>query len=345
MMWFLRLVGLLAALAAAPALAADPPVSWKMTSMFPGRLAQLGTLGRGLTQKIALVSGDTVKLRFFEPGALAPPLETFDSVATGAIESAWSAGGFWYGKEKALTLFSSVPFGPEAGEYLAWMYHGGGVALMDEIYAKHGLKSLVCGFIAPEASGWFRKEIRTVEDFKGLKMRFYGLGARVMQKMGVATQLLAPGDIYPALERGTIDATEFSMPAIDLDLGFHQVAKHYYFPGWHQQATLLELLVNKKKWDGITRTQRAVIEVACGDNVRVGLAEGEAIQTRALDELRRKGVQIHRWSPEILAALEKAWGEVVQEESAADPTFAKVWQSYATFREGYKTWRGLGYLR
>ena len=328
-----------------PAMADDTVVRWNFASAYPGRMVQLGRLGKNLPKKLSAISDGKIRLRYFEPKALAPPLEYFDAIAKGAIDAAWTTPGYWYGKEKALVMFSSVPFGPSAGEYLAWFYYGGGEPLMDGIYKKHGLKSIICGMIAPEASGWFRKEIKTVDDLKGLKMRFFGLGGRVMQKLGVATQLLAGGDIYPALERGTLDATEYSMPAIDLDLGFYQIAKHYYFPGWHQQSTLLELLINRKKWDALSKTRQAQFRVACGDNVREGFAEGEALQFKALATLKSKGVKLHRWSPEILAAFKKAWGEVVKEDSAADSTFALVWASYSKFRRNYRIWKDLGYLK
>jgi len=341
-------IGLVSGMLAAtttPAYSADKKVTFRTGSTFPLRLVQLGTLGTSFAKKVAAISGGNIKIRLYEPKALAPPLEYFDAIAKGSIDAAWSTPGYWYGKEKALAMFAAVPFGPQAGEYAAWIYYGGGHKLMDEIYAKHGIKSLICGVIAPEASGWFRKEIKSVEDLKGLKMRFFGLGAKVMQKMGVSTQLLAGGDIYPALERGTIDATEFSMPAIDLKLGFYQIAKHYYFPGWHQQSTLFEFMMNKKKWDGLSKTQQAQLTVACGDNFREGLAEGEAIQVAALAELKAKGVTIHRWPQSILDKLETAWNEVAKEEAASDKNFARVWASYSKFREGYKTWKALGYLK
>ena len=320
------------------------PVRWKMASWFPKNLTQLGTLGLHVTEAVERVSGGDVKIKYFEPGALIPPKECFDAVSAGSVDACWSTPGYWYGKEPALAMFAAVPFGPSAGEYGAWIYFGGGKELMDEIYAKHGLKSLICGVIAPEASGWFRKEIKSIDDLKGLKMRFFGLGAKVMEKIGVSTQLIAGGDIFPALERGSIDATEYSMPAIDLNLGFYQVAKHYYFPGWHQQATLFEVLMNKEKWEALNETQQAQIELACGDNFRHGLVEGEAIQGKALAELKAKGVIIHRWPQEILDTLEQAWAEVAAEDVARDANFKKVWDSYTAFREEYKVWKELGYL-
>ena len=227
---------------------------------------------------------------------------------------------------------------------MAWIYYGGGKELFEKIYAKYNIKGIFCGVIAPEASGWFRKEIKSLEDMKGMKMRFFGLGAKVMEKIGVSTQLIAGGDIFPALELGTIDATEFSMPAVDLNLGFYQVAKHYYFPGWHQQSTLFELMINMDKWNNLSETQQAQIESVCGDNMRHGVAEGEAIQIEALTSLKSKGVQIHKWNDEILDTLKKAWLEVVEEESAKDEEFKEAWQSLQLFRENYKAWKSLGYL-
>lgn len=325
--------------------AAQERVNWKMQSTYGGKLTQLGTAGIDLEKTMDRVSGGQFRIKFFEPKALVPELEAFDAVAKGAVDAAWSTPGYWYGKEKSLAIFASVPFGPSAGEYLAWMYYGGGHKLLDEVYAPHGIKSLICGVIAPEASGWFRKEIKTAEDLKGLKMRFFGLGAKVMEKMGVSTQLLAAGDIYPALERGTIDATEFSMPAIDLSLGFHQVAKHYYFPGWHQQSTLFELMMNKAAWEKLPQQNRDWAEAACGQNISHTFIEGEAIQFAALTELKAKGVQIHTWSPDILSKLQAAWGDVAKELAAEDPKFAKAWASLSEFRKNYAVWKELGYLK
>jgi len=339
------LSGLLAAgILAGSARAENERVNWKMDSAFGSRLTQLGTLGVSLSEKIERVSGGNVSLKFYEPNALVPPLAMFDAVAKGALDAAWSKSDFWVGKDEAFALFSAVPFGPRAGEYAAWIYYGGGAELMDEIYAPYGIKSIICGVAAPEAAGWFRQEITSVADLKGLKMRFFGLGAKVMEKLGVETVRLLGSDIIPALERGTIDATEFSLPAIDLNLGFHRVASHYYFPGWHQQSTLLELMMNRENWDALSDTQRAQIEVVCGDNFREGLAEGEALQITALARLQEKGTTFHRLPPEVLEALNAAWLEVASEIAAANENFKRVWESLQAFRDSYKIWRDLGYL-
>lgn len=321
------------------------PVRWKMTSTFPSSLTQLGSMGKRFSDQITKVSGGNIEIRFYEPGMLAPALEGFDAVSYGAIEAGWSTSGYWAGKEPALQLFGSVPFGPDAPEYIAWFYFGGGKEIYRELYAKHNMHSLICGVTAPEASGWFKEEIKTVEDFKGKKIRFFGLGARVLNKLGANSQLLAAGDIFPALELGTIDGAEFSMPAVDYDMGFYQVAKNYYFPGWHQQSTMYEVTINIDAWNSLNATQQVQIETTCGDNVRFGIAEGEALQFQALKNLQAKGVILREWPPEILDALEAAWQEVAAEMAEEDEEFKRAWESLQAFRKDYKTWRDLGYLK
>jgi TRAP-type mannitol/chloroaromatic compound transport system substrate-binding protein len=245
----------------------------------------------------------------------------------------------------AAAFFAAVPFGPTAGEYTAWFYFGGGKEIYDEMYATANVRGTICFLLPPEGGGWFRKEIKTVEDLRGLKLRYPGLAGRVMDKLGASTQLLAAGDIYPALELGTIDGTEFSTPAIDLGLGFYRVAKFNYYPGWHQPSTLLELIVNMDKWKALNDTQRLLVETVCGDQMRLSLAEGEATQFKALNEIKAKGGQVNRFPPEVLARLEQAWQEVAKEESARDPWFRRAWESLTAFRADYATWRELGYLR
>ena len=337
----------LAATAAAIALTAGTAQAqevWQMQSTYPGSLTQLGTLGIWVAERISNVTDGEITLEFQEPGAIVPALEVFDAVASGAVETGWSTPGYWAGKVSSLQLFAAVPFGPEAGEYLAWLKFGGGTEMFEEIYHRSNIHGVHCGIIAPEASGWFRTEITKVEDLQGLKMRFFGLGAKVMEKLGVSTQLLAGGDIFPALELGTIDATEFSMPAIDLNLGFYQVAKHYYFPGWHQQSTLFDLMINLDLWESLDEATQTKIETVCDAAVTQGLAEGEAIQFEALEKLEAEGVTIHQWPQEILDQFRAAWDDVVAEEAAADADFARVWESLSQFRERYARWKELGYL-
>ncbi len=320
-------------------------VRWKMASAFGSQWPIQGELGMRLVDNLDRISGGTMQVQFFEPGALVPALEIFDAVSSGSIDAGFTTAGYWAGKIPALQFFTAVPFGPDAMEYAAWLYHGGGDELYDQIYAPYNIKALHCGVHSPEGSGWFREPIDSIGDLRGLKMRFFGLGARVMEKVGVSTQLLAGGDIFPALELGTIDATEYSMPIIDLNQGFYQVAKHYYFPGWHQPSSIFELMINVDKWNALSDSQQAMVEIVCGDNYREGLALGEAAQADAMEELQAKGVEFHKWSPEVIETLRAAWQEVAAEEAAKDETFKLVLDSFEAFRSKYKVWADLGYLR
>lgn len=324
--------------------AREAGVRWRMGSAFPSSLAILGTVGKRFEERVATVSNGNIRVQFFEPGALVPALELYDAVSQGSVDAGWSTAGYWAGKVPAAQFFTAVPFGPNIGEFLAWVYHGGGLDLWQEIYARNNIHVMPCNMISPEGSGWFRTPIDDPAQLQGLKMRFFGLGARVIEKLGVSTQLLAGGDIYPALELGTIDATEFSMPVIDKDLGFFEVAKHYYMPGWHQPTSINELMINMDKWNALTESQKAIIETVCGDNVRAGIAEAEASQFQALQDLEEAGVTLHRWPEEFLDRFRAAWQEVAEEEAAADPDFKRVYDSLNTFRENYTIWRENGYL-
>ena len=233
---------------AAPAAPAAKKVTLQTGMAFPTSLPLLGDGAVTYAEKIKRISGGTLELKLFEPGALVPALEAIQSVSKGSVDAAWSTAGYIAGTDLTFNFFTAVPFGPDAPEYLAWMYHGGGLELADEMFAGQNVKFFPCSVLAPEASGWFRKEITSLDDLKGMKIRFFGLGARVLDKLGVATQLLAGGDIFQALQLGTIDATEFANPAIDEGFGFYQVAKYYYFPGWHQPSSILGLFINLDLW-------------------------------------------------------------------------------------------------
>ena len=318
--------------------------SYPARRAFPSTTAVLGPAQARVVEMMKTLSGGSLDVRFFEPGALMPASQYFYAMSNG--RSTWR--GRWPVSSPARTrrLRCSLRCRwPEAGEYLAWMRYGGGEQLQKELHAKYNIEVITCGWIAPEASGWFRKEIKSVDDLKGLKMRFFGLGAIVMQKLGVSTQILQAGEIFQALQLGTIDATEFSMPVMDMTLGFHQVAKHYYFPGWHQMSTLNHLYVSKTKWAELSATQKAIIKAACDANMLEQFAEGEAKQFGAMKELQAKGVTLHYWPKEILAAYEKTWNEVAIEQAAKSPEFKKAWESYSAFRTGYKLWRDYGYLK
>ena len=326
--------------------AASAQEKLELTSAFGQHLPILGTAAVDFVEKINGIS-DQVEFEHFDPGKLVPALEALDAVSAGSVDAAYATTGYWQGKINAASLFAAVPFGPEASEFLGWVLYDDGAKYWQQMYDDNGydVKTLPCGVIAPETSGWFKKEINTVEDLKGLNMRFFGLGAKAMEKLGVSTSLLGASDIFPALERGAIDATEFSMPLIDARLGFHKIAKYNYFPGWHQPATLFELLVNRDIWDDMDEKAQNQIEVACLANITTNLAEGEALNYAAMIENEtNNGVIIKQWSPEMLSAFEGAWDEVAAELAADDEFFQEVWADFQEYREGYGVWSKAIYL-
>jgi TRAP-type mannitol/chloroaromatic compound transport system substrate-binding protein len=314
---------------------------WKLASAVTGSAPLVGAAGKRIADQIGKVTDGSVDVRFFEPGALVPPLEVFDAVSKGSIDAGWHATGYITGKIPAAAFFVGYPFGPYAQEYLAWYYHGGGQALHERLYKPFNVKTIQCTALAPEAFGWFRREIKSVEDLRGLKIRNAGLGAKVLDKAGASAQLLAPGEIYQALERGMIDGAENSSPAIDVKAGYHQIAKNYYFPGWHQPVAMWELIINMDRWNALTPAQRLQIEAACGDNIAHSIAEGEAAQTAALDEIKKSGVQVSRLPEPVLKVLEEKWREVAAEESARNADFKEIWDSVSAFRTRYEAWRAV----
>jgi TRAP-type mannitol/chloroaromatic compound transport system substrate-binding protein len=326
--------------------AAQAQEVFEMTAGFASNLPILGTAAVDFVEKINSIS-EEVEFEHFNPGELVPTLEALDAVSNGSVDAAYTTSGYWQGKLPAASLFAAVPFGPETGEMLAWMLYDDGLTLFQRMYDEGGynVHVLPCGITAPETSGWFKTEINTVEDLQGLNMRFFGLGAEVMQRLGVSTSLLAGGDIFPALERGAIDATEFSMPLVDQSLGFYNIAKFNYFPGWHQPATVYELLINGDRWNDLDERSQEQIRIACLANLTTNFAEGEAKNFAAMIENEEnRGVTIKQWSPEVLEAMETAWNEVAAELAEEDEFFAEVWADLQDFRESYAVWGNSIYL-
>ena len=318
----------------------------EMNVSFPLALPILGTSADDFANSVNAISSD-IKIKTFEPGKLVPALEALDAVSAGSVDMSYAVSGYWQGKISSASFFTAVPFGPEASEFMGWIYFDDGQRLWQKMYDDNGYNvvAMPCGMIAPETSGWFREEIKSLEDLNGLNMRFFGLGAQVMQKLGVSTSLLAGGDIMPALERGTIDATEFSFPRVDARLGFHKIAKFNYFPGWHQPASILELLINKDVYEGLSDQAKAQIDVACTANVMRSLAEGEATNYGAMIEnTEQNGVTIKQWPPEMLDTFETTWNEVAAEMAAADPFFKEVWDDLQDYRANYSVWSDAIYL-
>ncbi len=345
------LVGLFTAAALSMSVAttavADDKVLLKLPVWFGTHLTGLGSSPLFFADTVNSASGGSVKVKVYEPGKLVANGEMLESVSNGSVNAGWGTPGYNTGLlGKKAAIFSAVPFGPEAGEFMAWVYYGGGRELWQKLYddAGYNVHAVPCSIIAPETSGWFSNPINSVADLDGLRMRFFGLGANVMEKLGVTTSLLGAGDIMPALEKGAIDATEFSMPAIDKLLGFPKLLKHNYYPGWHQPSTMFDLIINGDTWASMSSSQQEVVETACQATMLDGYAQGEAIQFDYMKANAEAGVTNHYWSDEMLATFKEKWGEVVEELVAEDPEFATIFGALNDFRADYQIWQEWIYL-
>jgi TRAP-type mannitol/chloroaromatic compound transport system substrate-binding protein len=315
---------------------------------YPSALPGLGTTIIWMSERIELLSGGTMKIKIYEPGKLIPAFEMLDAVHAGKVNASYGVSGYWSGKFPAADFFTAVPFGPEATEYLAWIYYGNGMKLWQEMYDSNGMnvKAFLCGVLPPETAGWYLKEINSIEDYKGLPIRFFGLGGKVLQNLGASVTLIPGGEVFPALEKKAIEGAEFSMPAIDTKLGFYKVAKFNYFPGWHQQATLFELLINKDVWENqMSERQRLLIETLCMASTLNTMAWTESIQAKVMLENEKvHGVKNMYWSDEMLDQFKASWVTVAEENAAKDAFFKKVWDDIQAFRAEYQIWKDYGFL-
>ena len=327
--------------------AKEKSVLLKVPVCFATVLPGLGTTITWVADRIETASGGSLKMQVYEPGKLVAPFEILDAVSTGKVNAGYATAGYWAGKIPAAPFFTAVPFGPEAGEYLAWLYYGNGMKLYQEMYDTHGynVKVLLLSVIAPETSGWYKEPVTSIDDYKGLRIRFFGFGGDTLSKLGASVSLLPGGEIFPALEKKAIDATEFSMPAIDERLGFYKIAKYNYYPGWHQQATIFELLINKDVWNGMSDHQKMVLEMITRAGTLDAFAMTEAIQAKVMRKnVEERGVTNMYWSKDMLAKFQAAWEEVAAEQAGKDAFFKKVWDDMSAFRQEYKLWQTYGFL-
>ncbi len=323
---------------------ARPTLDWKMGSAFPARMAPMGALAKRTAEAITAATGGSVQVELRDPGASVPALDLFDAVSSATIDAAFSSPANWANKAPALQLFAAIPFGPGPQEFLAWFLYGGGRQAYEKLYRRRNIHALPCGVTIPAGGGWFKREVARPAALRGLKVAVSGLAAKVLAKLGARPVLLAAGDIRQALKRGAIDGAVLSVPSADYSLDIHLEAKNYYFPGWQQQAGILELLINLDRWRAISTRQREQIERVCAANLGTSLAQSEAAQFSALKELVMDGVEVRRWPPEMTAALNAAWMEVLAEEVAGNRDFKRIWEELERFREDYAIWRELSYL-
>jgi TRAP-type mannitol/chloroaromatic compound transport system substrate-binding protein len=319
--------------------AADlPTIRWRLASSFPKSLDTIFDASELLARRIEQITQGKFQIRVFAGGEIVPALQVFDAVQNATIECGHSAGYYYVGKNLAFAFDTAVPFGLTARQQNAWMYHGGGLALTRELFKEHHIVNFPGGNTGVQMGGWFRKEVKSLADLKGLKMRIPGLGGRIMAQLGVVPQTLAGGDIYPALERGAIDATEWVGPYDDEKLGFHKVAKHYYYPGWWEGGPQLSFYVNSKKWQELPPAYQAAFEAAAAEANGSMLAEYDVRNPPALLRLVRDGVQLHPFPRDILVAARKAAFELYDDEAAKNPGFKKIYGEWKKFRDTEIQW-------
>ncbi len=330
--------------AAAPAAAEIDEVRWAVPISFSSSLTALGDTLPWVAERLAEVSDGKIQFEVVEPGAMIPALAVFESAATGQIEAGYSWMGYERGQVPASALFGATPFGLEPQGYVAWMYQGGGNELLRETFEPFGVYPILCGTIPPEAAGWFTFPIESVDQLEGLNFRAAGVGGEIMKEVGMSVTVLPGGELYQALETGVLDATEFSLPTVDEQLGFFQVAKYYHLPGWHQPSTSQFLYVNADVWSGLSPQTQSLIETTCMAGTLYAMARGEALQGPVLSSFEEKGVTATQLPDEVLQAFRDATEVVMERESAADPQFAKVYSAMKEFQASVKPWHELGYL-
>ncbi|MBK7661289.1 MAG: TRAP transporter substrate-binding protein [Betaproteobacteria bacterium] len=322
-----------AATYSAPALS-QGRIEWRMVTAWPKGLPGLGVGAERLAKRITAMSEGRLTVKVFAAGELVPGLQTFDAVQNGTAEMGHDTPGFHLGKHRAFAYFFGAPFGMSYSEHVAWLDHGGGQALWDELGAKFGVKSFAIGNIGTPPFGWFKKELKSVADFKGLKMRLPGMGAEMIKRLGAVPTLMAPGDLFPALQSGALDATDFTGPANDLALGFHQVCKFYYWPGIQKPGAVQQVVINKAKFDALPAALKEIVTVACQAGHQDMLADYNHLNSQAAKVLKEKhGVKFLRLPDEILVALGNAAGALLKEErEKLDPLGRKIWESYFSAR-------------
>lgn len=312
----------------------DKKYNWKMVTTWPPNFPIIGESCERFARLVNEMSGGRIEIRVYAGGELVPALESFDAVSNGAVEMGHGAGYYWAGKVPAAQFFATVPFGMNAQQMNAWLTAGGGLEMWQELYQDFNLTPLPCGNSGVQMGGWFNREINGLEDLKGLKMRIPGLGGKVLEKAGGAPVLLAGGEIYTGLERGVIDATEWLGPFHDYLMGFHEIAKYYYTPGWHEPGTVLELIVNKAKYDALPQDLQAIIRSAAAHVNSWTLSEMEARNAATLHRLiNEEQIEIRTFPPEMMQQLRAFTDEVIEEIIQRDAFARKVYASYDDFRK------------
>jgi TRAP-type mannitol/chloroaromatic compound transport system substrate-binding protein len=330
----------LAAVAAAPAFAqqTNETVRWRLTSSFPKNLDTLFGAAQTISRVVGELTDGKFVIQLFAAGEIVPGLQVLDAVSNATVECGQTYTGYYIGKEPSLIFDGSLPFGLTPRQHNAWLLFGDGRKLMDEVYDTFGVVALPAGQTGGQMFGWFRKELKTPADFQGLKMRTAGFGGRVMAKLGVVAQQIAGGDIYPALEKGTIDACEWVGPYDDEKLGFHKVAKYYYTPGVMELEAVNQVFVHKAAWNALPPAYQAALRYACWYAMLEMSASYDAKNAKAINRVVAGGAQLSVLPPEVIKALRVALESVLDEEAAKSDRFKKILENWRAFRAEQHRW-------
>jgi TRAP-type mannitol/chloroaromatic compound transport system substrate-binding protein len=332
-------IGAAATAVAAPAIAqSQPEIRWRCASSFPKSLDIIFGTAELIAKKVAAATDDKFQIRTFAAGEIVPGLQVLDAVQANTVECGHTASYYYVGKDPTFAFETTVPFGLNTRQQMAWMYNGGGIELFREFLKDYNIVQFPAGQTGAQMGGWFRKEIKTVDDLKGLKFRIAGIAGQILAKLGVVPQQIAGGDIYPALEKGTIDAAEWVGPYDDEKLGFYKVAKFYYYPGWWEGCAQLAFYVNSTQFAALPKSYQAILESACAEANAVMLAKFDIQNPAALRRLVANGTQLRGYSREVMEAAYKAAFELYDEIAAGNPKFKKVYDAWKPIREDEHLW-------
>jgi TRAP-type mannitol/chloroaromatic compound transport system substrate-binding protein len=325
---------------AAPAIAQSAPeIKWRMTSSFPKALDTIYGAAETFARFIAEATDNKFQIQVFAAGEIVPGLEAANAVSAGTVEMCHTASYYYWGKDPTFALATAVPFGLNSRQQNAWMYYEGGIDLMNEFYAGHNLMAFPCGNTGAQMGGWFRKEIKSLEDLKGLKFRIGGFGGKVISKLGVVPQQIAAGEIYQSLEKGTIDAAEWVGPYDDEKLGLYKVAPNYYYPGWWEGGAMLHTMVSPAKWAELPPSYQSLIKIACQAANSDMQARYDALNPGALKKLASAGAKFFPFPPDVMEASFKAANEVYADINASNPAFKKIYDSMSAYRAEAYLWQ------
>ena len=329
---------------AGPAVHTGQRVRWRLVSSFPRSLTTIFGAAEVLVERVSAMTDGQFEIRVFPPGELVPGLQVLDAVQQGTAHIGQSGSYYYMGKHPALAFDTCVPFGLTSRQQTAWLTEAGGADVMDPIFAEFGVKAFAGGNTGVQMGGWFNRTVPTLADLQGLRMRIPGMGGKVMAALGVSVQVLPGGEIFPALERGAIDATEWVGPYDDEKLGFHQAARYYYYPGWWEPGPSLAFYVNQIAWDGLPTAYQEVFRTACVQSAQVMQARYDAKNPPALARLLEQGVEMRPFSDDLMAGAREASHQMLSDAAAADPAYREVRDHWEAFRKGSFEWFGAAEL-